>query len=133
MGRPRLPRNVPFDLSRIPSSGEVGQYEYRIDKPCCTWEDFRPDLNGTPTNDWNRSVVDVFKAGFMRSGIDPNAKPGDVERAFATHLRSLIAAFRTFCKDDASQKMLQKLANANERRRTVRHSHNYLGDLLNIA
>ena len=120
----RKSHNSPFDLSKIPTPEEVQDFaeedEHRA--PCCTIDDFRPDLNGTPRSAWNTSVADVFVEAYMSDGAYPCDNAALVEKYFVRHLRYLIGKFKERHTEREIIAARMKAKRRRERRNYVSHS-----------
>ena len=106
-----------FDDPKVPSRDDVGKFNGRVGQ-CCTIENFRPDLLGTPRSTWNQSVAQVFAKQYVKG---PTAKSKDVTevvRAFGVHMKTLINSYKTFQASDTAND-----AKRRTRRRYMRKSY----------
>ncbi|KAI6044632.1 hypothetical protein EDC04DRAFT_2561258 [Pisolithus marmoratus] len=55
-------KHSPF--TNVLNRAEVKAYVKGTQQPCCTTDNFRVDLNDTPTSIWNTSASHVFTASF---------------------------------------------------------------------
>ncbi|KAI9062651.1 hypothetical protein FKP32DRAFT_1612425 [Trametes sanguinea] len=115
----RLTTHSPFDLTLIPTAEEVKNYERRRDGHCCTPERFRPDLNGTPASEWNKSCIAVFARSFVDSDEYECDDVPAVKRMFQTHLRHLARKYRRDISGEENKKKSRKQANRDERKRNL--------------
>ncbi|KAI0705489.1 hypothetical protein C8Q76DRAFT_771240 [Earliella scabrosa] len=83
----------PFELQKLPTEEEMRAFS-EDDGPCCTADNFRPDLNGTARSPWNCSIADVFVEEYMADGLVPCDDPALVKKYFVRHLRYLITKFK---------------------------------------
>ena len=56
---------APFDASKLATSEEVQAFTGEKGH-CCTIENFRVDLDGTPRSRWNASAATVFAKAFVK-------------------------------------------------------------------
>ena len=90
---------------------------------CCTRDNFRLNLEGTPCDDWNKSAARVFVNDFLRAHDE---YPADnrvirlmVQRKTTAAIKSLI---KYYCLKNVGSPLLgaaQKGRNRRERKRTV--------------
>lgn len=109
--------NSPIDEDTIPTAAEVEGFNPQ-EGPCCSVQNFRPDLNNPAGTPWNASATNVFVKDFVSAKVYPSASRFQVAKAFRTHLGRL----RTFYKEFRSGGVpptTQKARNADERRRNV--------------
>jgi len=94
---------------------------------CCTRDNFRLNLEGTPGDDWNKSAARVFVNDFLRTH---NEYPANnrvvrlmVQKKTTAAIKSLIKSYRL--KDVAGPLLAaaQKERNRKERKRTVGAPH----------
>ena len=92
----RKTNKSPFDLHRLPLEDELEAFETAEEDtgPCCTIDDFRPDLNGTARSKWNASVAEVFVEAYMEEGSVATDDPALVKKYFVRHLKYLITKFK---------------------------------------
>ena len=108
--------NDPFDLEKLPSEEDISAFDSRLG-PCCTVDNFRPDLLHTPGTPWNKSVADVFVEGYLKDGEFPCDDEALIRKSFVRHLKYLIDKFR------ASHSPEEIRARFKERRRKERRSY----------
>ncbi|KAI0690608.1 hypothetical protein C8T65DRAFT_587795 [Cerioporus squamosus] len=107
-----------FDDSKLPTPEEVATFNGKTGH-CCTIEDFRPDLAGTPRSMWNKSAAAVFAKAFVTLPDAPCRTRKTVEEAFGTHLIGLCKAYRNW-KQAGSPQRLERMAAA---RRAMRKDY----------
>ena len=92
----RKSHKSPFDMNRLPLEDELEAFEIADEDtgPCCTIDDFRPDLNGTARSKWNTSVAEVFVEAYMEEGSVATDDPALVKKYFVRHLKYLITKFK---------------------------------------
>ncbi|OSC96551.1 hypothetical protein PYCCODRAFT_1378950 [Trametes coccinea BRFM310] len=117
MNRPD--RHSPFDLTLVPTAEEVKNYDRRRDGHCCTTDRFRPDLNGTPASEWNKSCITVFAQSFVDSDEYECGDIPAIKKMFQTHLRHLARKYRRDISGEENKKRLRKQANRDERKRNL--------------
>ncbi|KAI0715187.1 hypothetical protein C8Q76DRAFT_619567 [Earliella scabrosa] len=117
----RLTHKSQFDLNKLPSEEELEEFEEADEDAgaCCTIDDFRPDLNGTPRSKWNTSIAEVFVEAYMAEGTFVCDDRALVRKYFVRHLRYLISMFK-----DRHTEQEVKLARLKQKRR--RERRNYL-------
>ena len=91
-----------FDEKRVPTRDEVRKFTGRLGQ-CCTIENFRPDLLGTPKSEWNQSVAQVFAKKYVTEETAKCTKPREVEEAFSVHMKTLIKAYKRFLESDSDR------------------------------
>ncbi|KAF6748655.1 hypothetical protein DFP72DRAFT_819986, partial [Ephemerocybe angulata] len=80
-----------YDAPALPHRASVEAWRPEAG-PCCTIEEFRPDLNSIPSTPWNKSARAVFVDSFLHSDnpevdtIKPSRK--EVERLFTSNFRN---------------------------------------------
>ncbi|KAI0740263.1 hypothetical protein C8Q76DRAFT_609568 [Earliella scabrosa] len=120
---------APFDVDKIPSRQEVAEFTGGSGQ-CCTVDNFRPDLEGTPKSTWNKSVAMVFAKAFVqRSDVPAGVSRVTVARAFATHLKGLQTSYRNW-KAAGSPINADRL---RKRRRYMRKSYTHTRRLTVVA
>lgn len=90
---------------------------------CCTRDNFRLNLEGTPGDDWNKSAARVFVNDFLRTH---NEYPAGnrvvrlmVQKKTTSAIKSLIKYYRLKDVDTPLLEVTQKRRNRRERKRTV--------------
>ncbi|KAH9931480.1 uncharacterized protein B0H18DRAFT_872176 [Fomitopsis serialis] len=102
----------------VPSRAEVAQFDPRRGRLCCTDEDFRFDVVGTPRSPWNLSAADVFTQSFMAK--HPGLQKEDVVRsAWIRHSQRLREQYQDQMKDPAALASQQSHVRQQERKRTL--------------
>lgn len=119
----------PFDLARLPDSEEITEFEEASEDagPCCSVDNFRPDLNGTARSKWNVSTAEVFVEAYMNEGAFPCEDAKLVEKYFVRHLRYLI---NTFKERHNNEDVLEARAKAKRRRERRTYVSLFLMSLL---
>ncbi|KAI0351856.1 hypothetical protein OH77DRAFT_1410198 [Trametes cingulata] len=101
----------------LPAEEDLVDYD-PYDGPCCTAENFRPDLDSTPSSAWNRSIIEVFVEHFMDR--KPSAPQDRVEELFEGHLKYLCQRWQEGTKlDEATLRRRAKLMRRAERQRNL--------------
>ena len=119
----RKTNKSPFDMNRLPLEDELQAFDAdEKTGPCCTIDDFRPNLNGTARDKWNTSVAEVFVEAYMEEGSVPCDDPALVKRYFVRHLKYLIIKFKEQNTDRDVLLARAKAKRRRERRTYVRHS-----------
>ena len=117
----RRTHKSPFDLDKLPSEEELQDFEDADEEarpPCCTIDDFRPDLHGTPRSKWNTSIAEVFVDAYMAEGTFACDDRALVRKYFVRHLRYLISMFK-----DRHTEQEVKLARLKQKRRKERRNY----------
>ncbi len=124
----------PFDLSRLPLEEDLEAFEEadEDDGPCCTIDNFRPDLNGTTRSKWNASVAEVFVEAYMSEGSIECDDPALVKKCFVRHLKYLITKFKERHTDREVLLARAKAKRRRERRTYVSAAHEALATSLLI-
>lgn len=117
----RKSHKSPFDLGRLPTLEQIAEFEEAGEEadPCCTVENFRPNLAGTARDTWNTSVCEVFVEAYEADGQYECNDLDLIRRGFGRHLRYLIKLFK---ERHTTQDVLlarAKLKRRLERRRYV--------------
>ncbi len=99
-----------FNLNLVPSPEEVAAYRSSQGR-CCTDDNFRLDLNGTPKNDWNKSCYRVFERYFLEMRY-ACTDTKEIEKAFFSHVKYLQDLWR---KEVLSQHELEARKQAKTR------------------
>lgn len=106
-----------FDETKVPSRNEVDAFNGQGGQ-CCTIDNFRPDLLGTPRSTWNQSVAQVFAKQYIKETGAISKNVVEVQRAFGVHMKTLINSFKTFQASDTTNE-----AKRRARRRYMRKSY----------
>ncbi|OSD00146.1 hypothetical protein PYCCODRAFT_1446429 [Trametes coccinea BRFM310] len=105
-----------FDETKVPSVVEVEAFNPSLG-PCCTGENFRPDLRSPPHTVWNKSVCDVFVALFIKRKVHPCKDETLIHEAFFSHLGYLHSSYMDQLKTTEDQEAARKAHNRYERKR----------------
>ncbi|KAI6167508.1 hypothetical protein EDD17DRAFT_1469239 [Pisolithus thermaeus] len=86
-------KHSPF--TNVPDRAEVEVYVKGTWQPCCTTDNFRVDLNDTPTSAWNTSASHVFAASFRDAhpGCDQSLKA--IFNAWVVHFNYLCQGYES--------------------------------------
>ncbi|KAI9069158.1 hypothetical protein FKP32DRAFT_1560268 [Trametes sanguinea] len=105
-----------FDETKIPTEKEVESFD-PSHGPCCTADNFRPDLRAPPHSEWNESVCDVFVEEFFKRKVHPSRDEEAIRDAFFSHLGYLHKSYLDQLKSEQEQQTARKLHNRYERKR----------------
>lgn len=128
MGRKHAKAPITEDM--LPDEGEVDAYD-PFAGTCCVVQQFRPDLNASPTSVWNQSIIEVFVDHFME--LHPASPSDRVEELFTGHLKYLCNKWLSTTLSEKTRRDRRKLLNRSERQRNVSASDQYLDALSRFA
>ena len=106
---------------------------------CCTPQQFRLHLLGTPSHPWNNSAVRVFAGDFLATHSDTYPDVWPVRRMVLkktqAYVKSLIKAYRAGANGGELQRITRIAKNRRERKSNVSFSPQISGILvqLNVA
>ncbi len=110
-----------FDEKHIAKPEEVNAYTGQKGH-CCTIEDFRLDLEGTPKSTWNKSAAYVFANAFAKLPDAPCKDKKVIAEAFATHFVGLRVAYRKWKYAGSPTHLQQQIARRRwQRKEYVSH------------
>ncbi|KAI5999693.1 hypothetical protein EDD15DRAFT_2193724 [Pisolithus albus] len=95
----REDKHSPF--TNVLDKAEVEAYVKGTRRPCCTADNFRVDLNGTPTSIWNTSASHVFTTSFR------DAHPG-CDRSLKVIFNAWVVHFNYLRQVYAKQQMVAR-------------------------
>lgn len=105
----------PFNIDSLPSEHEVSVYSRRAGE-CCDTDDFRPNLRGKVTSDWNQSIIRVFVSGYLESGWCNENNEDRIALHAENHLKYLIKRFKIKTKSPEYQRALAQKRARDERK-----------------
>ncbi|KAI6103714.1 hypothetical protein EDD16DRAFT_1493474 [Pisolithus croceorrhizus] len=95
-------------------------------RPCCTADNFRVDLNDTPASAWNTSASHVFSASFR------DAHPG-CDRSLKTIFDAWVVHFNYLRQVYAKQQMVAREEQARLYNRRLRMAHRHSGSYPSVV
>ena len=92
-------------------------------KECCTAQQFRLHLTGTPCNPWNTSATRIFTDDFLRNHADVYTDVWPVRRMVLkktqVYIKSLIRTFDEDCRGSRLKEVSKQAKNRWERKTNV--------------
>lgn len=119
---------APFDKSKLAIPEDVKAFTGE-NGHCCTIENFRVDLEGTPRSLWNASAAMVFAKAFVKLPDAPSRDVKLVAKAFSSHFVGLRLAYLKWKNAGTAQLIEQQKAH----RRRQRKAYVSTGILLSSA
>ncbi|KAH9855122.1 hypothetical protein C2E23DRAFT_866788 [Lenzites betulinus] len=100
----------------LPKDEAVDDYDPHAG-PCCTIQQFLPDLRSPPTSLWNQSIIELFVENFI--ALNPSAPQERVAELFGGHLKYLCTKWQASSLDEKTLRLRQRLLNRSERQRNL--------------
>jgi hypothetical protein len=123
-------------LKDVISENELNNWNPKV-RECCTAQEFKLHLKGTPSNPWNASATRVFADHFLDtySQIYPDvwAVRRMVLKKTRAYVKSLIKAYRESRRSDNLQLATKEAKNRRERKTNVSPSKRFGGAILKTA